>query len=59
MIFFVLFVINLVSGFFDIETFKFIMKLTEYNAYVLAFSSIAILFSFITLLISYILSRGV
>jgi hypothetical protein len=57
MIFFFLFVINFVSGFFDIDTFIFITKLTEYNAYVLAFSSIAILFSFITLLISYILYK--
>jgi hypothetical protein len=57
MIFFALFVINIVSGFFGIDTYKFITKLTEYNAYVLAFSSIAVLFSFITLLISYILYR--
>lgn len=57
MIFFVLFVTNLVTGIFDINTYRFIVKLTEYNAYVLAFSSIALLFSFITLLISYILYK--
>jgi hypothetical protein len=57
MIFIVLFITNLVTGFFNIDTYRFIVRLTEYNAYVLAFSSIALLFSFITLLISYILYK--
>lgn len=57
MIFFVLFIMNLAASFFGIDTYKFIKRLTEYNAYVLAFSSIALLFSFITLLMSYILYR--
>ena len=57
MIFLVLFMMNLAASFFGIDTYKFIKRLTEYNAYVLAFSSIALLFSFITLLISYILYR--
>jgi hypothetical protein len=57
MIFFVLFITNLVAGFFGIDTYNFIVKLTQYNAYVLAFSSIALLFSFFTLLISYILYK--
>lgn len=57
MIFFVLFITNLIAGFFDIDTYRFIVRLTEYNAYVLAFSSIALLFSFITLLISLILYK--
>jgi hypothetical protein len=57
MIFFVLFITNLVAGFFDINTNRFIDRLTEFNVYVLAFSTIALLFSFITLLISYILYK--
>jgi hypothetical protein len=57
MIFFVLFITNLVAGFFDIDTYGFIVRLTQYNAYVLAFSSFALLFSFITLLISFILFK--
>jgi hypothetical protein len=57
MIFFVLFITNLVAGFFDIDTYSFIVRLTQYNAYLLSFSSIALLFSFITLLISYILYK--
>lgn len=57
MIFCVLFIINLAAGFFNIDTYRFIVKITEYNAYVLAFSSIALLFSIITLLISLILYK--
>ncbi|WP_045516747.1 hypothetical protein [Neobacillus niacini] len=57
MIFFVSFITNLVTSFFGIDTYVFITRLTEYNAYVLAFSSIAILFSIITLLISYVLYK--
>ncbi|MEH7014271.1 hypothetical protein V7087_26255 [Neobacillus niacini] len=57
MIFFVLFITNLVTSFFGIDTYVFITRLTEYNAYVLAFSSIAIIFSIITLLISYVLYK--
>lgn len=57
MIFFVLFIANLVAGLFNIDTYRFIFRLTEYNTYVLAFSSIALLFSFMTLLISYTLYK--
>ncbi|MFS0777444.1 hypothetical protein ABC255_15765 [Neobacillus sp. 3P2-tot-E-2] len=57
MIFFGLVITNLVTGFFDINTYRFIVKVTQYNTYVLAFSSIALLFSFITLLISYVLYK--
>ncbi|MFB3165454.1 hypothetical protein ABLO26_29300 [Neobacillus sp. 179-J 1A1 HS] len=57
MIFLVLFIINLIAGFLDIDTYRLIVKLTEYNTYVLAFSSIALLFSFITLVISLILYK--
>jgi hypothetical protein len=52
-----LFIINLIAGFLDIDTYRLIVKLTEYNTYVLAFSSIALLFSFITLVISLILYK--
>jgi hypothetical protein len=57
MIFFVLVITNIFTAFFDINTYRFIVKVTEYNAYVLAFSSIALLFSFITLLLSYVLYK--
>ncbi|WP_310197880.1 hypothetical protein [Neobacillus niacini] len=57
MIFFVLFIMNLVTGLVGIDTYTFIVGLTKYNAYVLAFSSIAFLFSLMTLLISYILYK--
>ncbi|MFJ5760959.1 hypothetical protein ACIQAA_18000 [Neobacillus sp. NPDC093182] len=57
MIFCVLFIVNLIAGLFNIDTYRFIVRLTEYNAYVLAFSSIALLFSFMTLLISYIIYK--
>ena len=56
-IFLLLFFINIVAGLLGIDSYYFIAKMAEYNAYILAFSSIAVLFSFITLVLSYILYR--
>ncbi|MFD2806988.1 hypothetical protein ACFSYB_19225 [Litchfieldia salsa] len=54
-IFFLLFMINIISGIFGFNSHQFIVKLAEINTYVLAFSSIAVFFSLLTLLISFIL----
>jgi hypothetical protein len=54
-LFFILF--NIGAGIIGFDTYKFIIKLKEYNAYIIAFSSISLLFSFITLLGSYILYK--
>ena len=55
MIFFILFLFNIISRFLNLDTYEMVLKLAGYNAYVLAFGSIALLFSFITLLISILL----
>ncbi|MDP4172225.1 MAG: hypothetical protein Q8906_16565 [Bacillota bacterium] len=54
-IFFVLILFNLAAGFLRIDSFQIIGRITEYNVYLLAFSSIALLFSCITLILSYTL----
>ncbi|MEH7331909.1 hypothetical protein V7161_04675 [Neobacillus drentensis] len=54
-IFFLLVLFNLVSGLFHLDSYRLILKLAEYNAYVLALSGIAFLFSLFTLVVSYIL----
>jgi len=54
MIFAMLVLFNLITGFLHLESYQLIMKMAEYNAYVLAFSSISLLFSFITLVLSFI-----
>ncbi|WP_205178312.1 hypothetical protein [Neobacillus cucumis] len=54
-IFIVLVLLNIISRLLNWDTYDLIVKLAGYNTYVLAFSSIAILFSFITLLISILL----
>jgi hypothetical protein len=52
MIFFILFVLNIISSALKWNTYHFIVNLAGYNVYVLAFGSIALLFSFVTLIIS-------
>ncbi|MED4224656.1 hypothetical protein [Neobacillus cucumis] len=54
-IFIVLVLLNIISRLLNWNTYDLIVKLAGYNTYVLAFSSIAVLFSFITLLISILL----
>ncbi|MDP4087339.1 MAG: hypothetical protein Q8934_22505, partial [Bacillota bacterium] len=51
------FLLNVGAGFLNINAYSLIEKIAEYNAYVLAFSSIAILFSLITLGISFFLYK--
>lgn len=55
MLFFVLVLINIATVILQIDSHRLILKLAEYNAFVLAFSSIAIFFSLLTVLVSYIL----
>ncbi|WCN37444.1 hypothetical protein [Aneurinibacillus uraniidurans] len=57
MIFALLVVFNIIAGFLHVNSYKMIVQLAEYNAYVLAFSSIAVLFSLITLGFSYLLYK--
>jgi hypothetical protein len=57
MIFFLLVVFNVVAGFLNMDSYQMIIRLAEYNAYVLAFSSIAVLFSLVTLGISFLLYK--
>lgn len=54
MIFIILVLFNLTAGFLHFDSYRFIVKLAEYNGYVLAFSSIALLFSVLTLALSFI-----
>ncbi|MDN3016052.1 hypothetical protein PH210_07500 [Paenibacillus sp. BSR1-1] len=53
-IFFLLVLLNLASGLLHLDSYRLILKLAEYNAYVLALSGIAFLFSLFTLVLSYI-----
>lgn len=55
-IFLFLFLFNVIGGIFHFDSHAMIANIAKYNAYLLAFSSIAILFSCITVVISYILS---
>ncbi len=54
-IFLFLILFNIAAGILGFNSYNMIVKLTEYNAYILAFSSIAILFSTLTFFGSYIL----
>ncbi|PLS09441.1 hypothetical protein [Neobacillus cucumis] len=55
MIFFAIFLFNILANVLNWDTYQTVVKLAGYNAYLLAFSSIAILFSFLTLIISVVL----
>jgi hypothetical protein len=57
MIFFLVFFVNIGAGFLHINAYSMVVKIADYNAYVLAFSSIAVLFSLITLGISFFLYK--
>ncbi|BAU29795.1 hypothetical protein DFP93_106175 [Aneurinibacillus soli] len=57
MIFALLVVFNIVAGFLHVNSYKMIVQLAEYNAYVLAFSSIAVIFSLVTLGFSFLLYK--
>lgn len=56
-LFSLLFLVNIGAGFLHVNAYSLVVKIAEYNAYVLAFSSIAILFSLITLGISFFLYK--
>lgn len=56
-IFFIVLLFNVYAKFTNINSFEVIGKIAEYNAYVLAFSSVAIFFSLLTLGISYLIYR--
>lgn len=56
-IFLLLVLFNIAALILGIDSLKFIARLAEYNAYLVAFSSIALLFSFITLAIGYVLCK--
>jgi hypothetical protein len=57
MIFFLLVLFNMLGGILGIDSYKMIAKLGEYNAYVLAFSSIVVLFSLVTFVFSFTLYK--
>lgn len=57
MIFFLLVFFNIVAGFLHLDSYRLIVTLGEYNAYVMAFSSIALLFSLVTLVFSFFLYK--
>jgi hypothetical protein len=50
----VLLLINLIAPFYEVNTYRMIRQFTKYNAYLLAFSSIAVLFSLISLVFSFL-----
>jgi hypothetical protein len=54
MIFFLLVLFNISAKWLHVDSYKMIVKLAEYNAYLIAFSSIALLFSIFTLVISFL-----
>ena len=55
--FILLFLINIAAGVLGFDSYPFIQTLAGYNAYILAFASIAVLFSVITMVLSFILYR--
>lgn len=57
MIFFVLLLFNVVAGIIQVDTLKIVSRISEYNAYVLTFSSISVFLSFLTFLLSFVLYR--
>jgi len=56
-IFFLLVLLNIAAGLLGFNSMKLITRLAEYNAYMIAFSSIAILFSLITYIIGYLIFK--
>jgi hypothetical protein len=56
-IFSLLVLFNLIAGMLQVDSSQMINDLMKYNAYILAFSSIAVLFSFVTLGISFLLYK--
>lgn len=50
----VLLIINLIAPLYQVDTYSLVKHFTEYNAYLLAFSSIAVLFSLISLVFSFL-----
>jgi hypothetical protein len=56
-IFYLLILYNLVAGLVDVDTNQMIKHFLEFNAYLLSFSSLAVLFSLISLVLSYLLYR--
>jgi hypothetical protein len=57
MIFFLLVLFNIIAKILNIDSYKLVVQLSEYNTYVLAFSSIAIIFSVVTLCISFLIYK--
>jgi hypothetical protein len=54
-IYFLLICVNIISNSLNLNSFNIIIHLSEYNAYVLTFVSIALMFSLFTLLISFLI----
>ncbi|MDQ0200659.1 hypothetical protein J2S10_003848 [Neobacillus ginsengisoli] len=57
MIFCLLVLFNIAAGIFHLDSYRLIVKSAEYNAYLLAFASIALLFSLLTFTVSYLLYK--
>ncbi|MDP4084756.1 MAG: hypothetical protein Q8934_09100 [Bacillota bacterium] len=57
MIFSMLVLFNIGASLFNINSYQMVLKITEYNAYLLAFSSIAIIFSLFMLGLSFLLYK--
>lgn len=51
-IFVLLVLFNLIAGLFQMDSYRLVVKIAKYNVYVLAFSSFALFFSLITLVLS-------
>lgn len=56
-IYFLLIGINIISKILNLSSYNLIIHLSEYNAYVLTFASIALMFSLFTLLLSYLIYK--
>jgi hypothetical protein len=56
-IFSILLLFHLAAGLFGLDTYRVVQQFTAYNAYLLAFSSIAVLFSLLSLAVSYVLYK--
>jgi hypothetical protein len=57
MIFSLLVLFNIIAEILNIDSYKLIVRIAEYNTYVLVFSSIAIIFSIVTLMISFLIYK--
>jgi tryptophan-rich sensory protein len=57
MIYFVLILFNAATSILGFNSYTIVVKLSQLNTYVIAFSSIAFLFSFFTLVISFLLYK--